>query len=112
MKTMIDRILAQYGNEMTVTHGKDIQTVRAFLQPVTEKSWSELRKTVQQLGQIPAERYVYIGPAEAAVCDGDTVCLGERTFLVCRSEQLSVRGQALYVWALLRQREAADAWTE
>lgn len=112
MKTMIDRILAQYGSEMTVTHGKDAQTVRAFLQPVTEKSWSELRKTVQQLGQIPAERYVYIGPAEAAVSDGDAVCLGERTFLVCRSEQLNVHGQALYVWALLRQKEAADAWTE
>lgn len=112
MKTMIDRILAQYGSEMAVTHGANTQMVRAFLQPVTERSWSELRKTVQQLGQIPAERYVYIGPAEAAICDGDTVCLGERTFLVCRSEQLSVRGQALYVWALLRQREAADAWTE
>ena len=50
MKRMIDSILAGYGSLVTITRADGKNTdVRAFVQPVTEKSWQNLQKTMYAL---------------------------------------------------------------
>ena len=111
MREMIERILAAYGSGMTIVCADGEKAVRAFLQPVTEKSREDMRRTIRMLGEIPAGRYVYIGPAEPALReDAEILFWGER-YRACRAETLVIAGEALYVWALLQKEGGDDPWT-
>ena len=111
MKRMIDSILAGYGSLVTITRADGKNTdVRAFVQPVTEKSWQNLQKTMYALGEGPVGRFVYIGPVEAPIGETDTVTCGGREFLVRRAETLELAGQPLYIWGLLTPSGGDDPW--
>ena len=46
MKRMIDSILQGYGSPVTITRADgETADARAFVQPVTERSWQNLQKT-------------------------------------------------------------------
>ena len=111
MKRMIDSILQGYGSLVTITR-TDGRTagVRAFVQPVTDKSWQNLQKTMHALGEGPVGRFVYIGPADAPLDETDTLVCGGRKFLVRRAETLELAGQALYIWGLLVPDGGDDPW--
>lgn len=111
MREMIERILAAYGSEMTITCADGEKAVRAFLQPVTEKSRETMRRSIQTLGEIPAGRYVYIGPAEPALREDAAVIFRGGRYSACRAETLILAGEALYVWGLLRKEGGDDPWT-
>lgn len=111
MKRMIESILSGYGSIVTIARaGGESVDVRAFVQPVTEKSWQSIQKTMHALGEGPVGRFVYIGPAEAPLGETDTVLSGGRRFLVRRAETLELAGQALYIWGLLVPDGGDDAW--
>lgn len=112
MKRMIDAILAGYGSPVTILYadGARKQT-RAFVQPVTEKGWQGIQKTMLPLGQSPVGRFVYIGPAEQKLKEEDAVVYDGKTFEVRRAETLEVAGQALYIWGLLTIRGGDDPWS-
>lgn len=111
MRRMIESILAGYGSPVTITRADGTAAaVRAFVQPVTEKSWQSIQKTMHALGEGPVGRYVYIGPSEAPLGETDTVVCGGRRFLVRRAETLELAGQALYIWGLLVPDGGDDAW--
>ncbi len=112
MKQMIGRVFARYGSLMSIEHDGQEQTVRAFLQPVTEKSRNELMQTIKELGTLPMQRYVYIGPPEVEVYADDIVRYAGEVYCVCRTEMLRVADGALYMWALLRRKEAGAVWTD
>ncbi len=108
---MIESILSGYGSAVTILRADGAaDDVRAFVQPVTEKSWQSIRKTMHALGEGPVGRYVYIGPAEAPLGETDTVRYGGRRFLVRRAETLELAGQALYIWGLLVPDGGEDPW--
>ena len=111
MREMIERILAAYGSEMTITCADGEKAVRAFLQPVTEKSREAMRRSIQMLGELPAGRYVYIGPAEPKLKENAAIVFRGERYSVCRAETLVVAGEALYVWGLLRKEGGDDPWT-
>lgn len=108
---MIDSILQGYGSPVTIRRADRKTTdVRAFVQPVTEKSWQNLQKTMHALGEGPVGRFIYIGPAEAPIGETDTLTCGGREFLVRRAETLELAGQALYIWGLLTPSGGDDPW--
>ena len=45
MREMIAEILADYGNEAEIENADGTCAVRAFLQPVTAKSWDNMCRT-------------------------------------------------------------------
>lgn len=111
MRERIDKILAQYGSEMLLARADGERTVRAFLQPVTEKSRETMRKTIGMLGEIPVGRFLYVGPAEPALPEDAEVRFRGESYRACRTETLVVADEALYVWGLLKKEGGDEPWT-
>lgn len=110
MRAFVERILQGYGSLVTVQDGESARTFRAFVQPVTEKGWQNMQKVIRTLGQVPKGQFVYIGPAGAALSEGQTVQAFGEAFLVRRYETVYLADKALYDWALLQRAGGADPW--
>ena len=107
---MIGRILEKYGTSLTLRRGDESWTVRAFFQPVRSTSWEYSDSDYSPLGEIPRGRYVYIGPVEPEAAAGDTICLGERAYLVRRSELIRGEKGPVYCWGLCLEKGGEDHW--
>lgn len=110
MKALIESILQGYGSLATITDGESARTFRAFIQPVTEKGWQNTKKIIASLGQVPKGQYVYIGPAEVELTQGQRLETRGQTFLVRRCEKVFLGEEAMYTWALLTKAGGADPW--
>ena len=110
MKEKIARILEAYGSDVRIEKADGACAVRAFIQPVTASGWDSVRKTVSDLGQVPVGRFVYIGPAEPFAQEGDRLVCADKTYKVCRAEQMLFGSEELYTWGLLRQEGGAAEW--
>ena len=94
MKALIESILQGYGSLVTVRDGQSARTFRALVQPVTEKGWASTRKLIESLGRVPKGQYVYIGPAEMEIKQGQTVEVRQEAYVVRRSETMALGEQA------------------
>ena len=110
MKALIQSILTGYGSLVTIRDGESTRTFRAFIQPVTEKGWQNTRKIIASLGQVPKGQYVYIGPAEMELLEGQMLEARWQKYLVRRCEKVFLGEEAMYTWALLTKVGGADPW--
>lgn len=103
MTRWVERILSRYGQEVTVERDETAKTVRAFLQPVTERG--EAGPEPSAIGELDGRLWLYLG--REALEAGDTVCWDGRRFRV-RSGRPHYIGQRLSHWraVLERAREA------
>lgn len=62
------------------------------------------------LGEIPRGQYVYIGPADTAVVDGDTLLVGESSYVFRRVEPYYYGEEAIYLWGLCVEKGVNDTW--
>ena len=107
---MIGKILNTYGTAVTLCQGDREFRIRAFFQPVRSKSWAYLDGEYSPLGEIPRGQYVYIGPADVAVSEGDILLIGERAFSFRRVEPYEYNGSSIYVWGLCVEKGVDDSW--
>lgn len=99
MTRWVDALLRRYGQEVTV-EGKDgSKTVRAFLQPLTERD--ERVPETAAVGWLDGRRWLYLG--RAAVEAGDTVVWKSERFRV-RSGRPHCIGDALCHWRAVLER--------
>ena len=110
MRVMVEKILAQYGTDMVVTGSAGSKTVRGFFRAVNSKSWQSMESVATPLGEIFRGQYAYIGPMSAGVREGDTLTLGDRTYLFRRVEPYYYRNQAVYQWGLCVEKGVNDTW--
>ncbi len=111
MKELLDAILTGYGSEMTVLHEDGTQeSVRAFLQPVSSKSWQNMQMAVKNLGEIAPGQFVYIGPARPPLSDCDRLLCGSQRYQMRRAEILRLADEELYVWGLAVKDGGDDPW--
>ena len=97
MRRAWQSVLRRYGLEVTLVEDGTERTVRAFLQPVREKSGAE--PVPEPYGMRSGTRWLYFGPEDAPLCAGRTrVWRGTRRFLVCRA----CLTEGSHWWALLR----------
>ena len=96
MRRMVEKIIAQYGTDMRLTSGTETKTVRAFFRAVNAKSWQSMESEATLLGEISRGQYAYIGPVGAQVREGDTLTLGDKTYLFRRAELYYYRNQPVY----------------
>ena len=82
MVRMIASLLQEYGTDLTVTHGQTSKVLRGFFRAVNSKSWQSMESEANLLGEITRGQYAYIGPADGNVREGDTLVLGEKTYLL------------------------------
>lgn len=110
MKSMVSKIIRQYGTDMTLTSAGISKTVRAFFRAVNSKSWQSMESEATLLGEITRGQYSYIGPVDTAVREGDTVTLGEKTYLFRRVEPYYYGNEAVYLWGLCVEKGVNDTW--
>ncbi|HBJ17340.1 MAG TPA: hypothetical protein DDY90_07950 [Clostridiales bacterium] len=110
MRGMVERIISQYGTDMTLTSGTETKTVRAFFRAVNAKSWQSMESEATLLGEISRGQYAYIGPVDARVREGDTLNLGDKTYLFRRAELYYYRNQPVYQWGLCVEKGVNDTW--
>lgn len=100
------RILDRYG-QMAVIVRPDgsTQAVKAFVQPVMEKSSP---KSVTLLGERDLAKYYYFGPVQAELGsdDGTYIILDTDKFDVLRCELYTVNGIPSHREGVLQKREA------
>ena len=80
MKSMVSKIIGQYGSEATL------------------------------LGEISRGQYAYIGPVDVEIREGDTLTLGEKTYLFRRVEPYYYGNEAIYNWGLCVEKGVNDTW--
>lgn len=106
---MMDRewsaILNRYGQKVTISGGEGEETaVRAFLQPVLDKSREQELPT--PLGLRREDRWLYLGPPETALTAGTSAVRWQGQAYEVQSAHL-VGGS--HWWAVLRPRDKEGA---
>ena len=74
------------------------------------KSWQSMESEATLLGEISRGQYAYIGPVGAQVREGDTLTLGDKTYLFRRAELYYYRNQPVYQWGLCVEKGVNDTW--
>ena len=110
MRQTVERIFSQHGTDLTIVSGLETRTVRGFFRAVNSKSWQSMESEVTLLGEITRGQYVYMGPVVAAVKEGDTLILGDRSYLFRRTELYYYSNQAVYQWGLCVEKGVNDTW--
>ena len=110
MRRMVEKVMAQYGTDMTLISGGEETTVRGFFRAVNSKSWQSMESEATLLGEITRGQYAYVGPVDAAIQEGDTLVLGEKTYLFRRVEPYYYGNQPVYNWGLCVEKGVNDTW--
>ena len=110
MKVTMETLFTRWGTDMTIVSAEEHKTVRGFFRAVNSKSWQNMESVVSLLGEISRGQYVYIGPADAAVKEGETLLLGEKSYLFRRVEPYYFGNQPIYQWGLCVEKGVNDTW--
>ena len=110
MQKMVSGILRQYGTEMRLSRGGESVTVKGFFQPVRSKSWQSMVNVETPLGEVYRGQYIYIGPAEVAVSEGDVLAVGGKHYFLRRVEKYFYGDQAAYTWGMCVEKGVNDTW--
>ena len=110
MQKMVEKILGQYGTEMTITSGEDTQQIRGFFQPVRSKSWQNMVSLDTPLGEVPRGQYISIMPPDTPVQDGDLLTVGEKDYVFRRVEPYYYGDDRVYLWGLCVEKGVNDTW--
>lgn len=110
MRRMVESILKQYGTAMTVHISGNSRRVKGFFQPVRSKSWQNMVSLDTPLGEVPRGQYVYIGPTEVTVADGDTLTVGGKSYVFRRVEPYYYGDEQVYLWGLCVEKGVNDTW--
>ena len=110
MRKTMETLMARWGTDMTIVSEGTTKIVRGFFRAVNSKSWQNMESVVSLLGEISRGQYVYIGPADAAVKEGDTLLLGEKSYLFRRVEPYYFGNQPIYQWGLCVEKGVNDTW--
>lgn len=110
MRSMVDKILRQYGVGMTLTSEDGERTVWGFFQPVRSKSFQNMIHVERPLGMVERGQYVYIGSAEETIREGDCLNVDGREFVVQRTEPYCYGSEAVYIWGLCARKGGEEAW--
>ena len=84
MRQTMEKSMARYGTDLTIVSEGIEKTVRGFFRAVNSKSWQNMESVVSLLGEISRGQYVYLGTADVAVKEGETLNLGAKSYLFRR----------------------------
>ena len=110
MRKTVESILQRHGTDMTLISGSGQKTVRGFFRAVNSKSWQSIESEATMLGELTRGQYVYLGPVGMEVKEGDTLALGNRSYLFRRVEPYYYGNEAVYQWGLCVEKGVNDIW--
>lgn len=106
---MMERLMSRFGTEIFWYRDGVKQTLRGFFQPVTSRSWQKLKREISPLGPVPTGMYVYIGPVEARIREGDQLEVAGQCYILRRCEQILDRKGPIYRWGLCARKGREEA---
>lgn len=112
----LERLLARYGQTVEfypLGAETPARTVRAVLQPTAERdtAWGPMIPT--PLGSLRRDRFLYVGPPEAALDalgDGYLACRGGR-YEIQEARAVFIGDRCSHWWGILRAREPEEEST-
>ena len=110
MRKMVNTILRQHGTSMLLTRSGESTAVKGFFQPVRSKSWQSLVDQATPLGEVFRGQYVYIGPADVAVSEGDILTVGDKSYFLRRVELYRYGDEPAYTWGMCVEKGVNDTW--
>ncbi|MBQ3193677.1 MAG: hypothetical protein IJB59_08945 [Oscillospiraceae bacterium] len=110
MRRQVERILNRYGTDLTLVSETETKTARGFFRAVNSKSWQSMESEASLLGEITRGQYVYMGPVDVPVQEGDTLVLGQKAYLFRRVEPYYFGNEAVYRWGLCVEKGVNDIW--
>ena len=110
MRRMVEKVMAEYGTDLVIVSGEERKTARGFFRAVNSTSWQSMESVATPLGEVFRGQYAYIGPADGGAKEGDTLSLGERTYLLRRVEYYYFGNQPIYQWGLCVEKGVNDTW--
>ena len=110
MKRMVDSILRQHGTPMVLLRGEEALRVKGFFQPVRSKSLQSVVSHSTPLGQMDRGQFVYIGPGDVAVEEGDELALGDQRYVFRRTEVYRYSEEIVYTWGLCMEKGRDEEW--
>ncbi len=110
MRLAVERIMAAHGTDMIVVSSGEQKAARGFFRAVNSKSWQSMESEATLLGEITRGQYAYMGPAGVAVKEGDTLVVGDRSYLFRRVEPYYYGSQVVYLWGLCVEKGVNDTW--
>lgn len=110
MKKTVEAVLRRYGTDMTIVSETGSKTVRGFFRAVNSQSWQSMESEATLLGEITRGQYACIVPREAEITEGDTILLGEKSYLLRRVEAYYYGNEAVYQWGLAVEKGVNDTW--
>ena len=110
MRKMVESVLRKYGTDLLLIHNGEEKTVRGFFRAVNSRSWQSMESEATLLGEITRGQYAYIGPADGGAREGDTISLGEKMYLLRRTELYYYGNTPIYQWGLCVEKGVNDTW--
>ena len=110
MRERVASVMNRFGTDMTLSNPEGTATVRGFFWAVNSKSWQSMESEATLLGEIFRGQYVYLGPADVEIREGDTLSLGDKTYVLRRAEIFYYGNEPLYRWALCVEKGVNDTW--
>lgn len=110
MRKLVEKVLKQYGTDLQLIRNGEEKTVRGFFRAVNSRSWQTMESEATLLGEITRGQYAYIGPADGGAREGDTLSLGEKTYLFRRTELYYYGNDPIYQWGLCVEKGVNDIW--
>ena len=107
---MVSTILRQHGTWMTLTQGGKSVRVKGFFQPVRSKSWQSMVDQATPLGEVFRGQYIYIGPADVPVSEGDILTVGDKSYYLRRVELYRYGEESVYTWGMCVEKGVNDTW--
>lgn len=111
MKQRIAALIRRYGSSVQAVFPDRTEIVRAFLQPVTSRSWQNMDHMIPTGGEVPRGQFLYIGPPELDIRGAEHLYLAGRYFLVRRADMIVFDDAELFLWGLCVEGGREDPWS-
>ncbi len=100
MRSMVERILRQYGRDMNVARGQERFSSRGFFQSVTGKLERLSKAQPGPLGLESRKQFLLFLPVEPELQEDDVVTVEGKAYQVRTVQQVSGTGEGVYQWAM------------
>lgn len=110
MQRMVSTILRQYGTVIRISGAEGERTVKGLFQPVRAKSVQSMVSLETPLGEATRRQYVFIGPGDLEMTEGNVLSVGDREYFLQRMEKYHYCDQVIYTWGMCVEKGGADTW--
>ena len=95
---------------MMLTRGEQRIPVKGFFQPVRSKSWQNMVNQETPLGEVFRGQYIYIGPGDVEVREGDILTVAGKSYFLRRVEVYRYADEPVYTWGMCVEKGVNDTW--